>query len=140
MQSEPIILRPPQVTRAAILLGLSAMLRIVSFFVRHGPQQNVLANVTWAGHTGMLVLFAILFLRGSNMARWIYTIVVIAGLFLLPRMFERAVSRDTFSILYVCAQSALQIGAMFFLLSKSASAWFKVKNDAKRKNAKRTAA
>jgi len=122
--------RPKQVTIAAVLFVASGGLNAVDFFVREGDR-NALGYLHCAGTTAFLILFAALWMRGVNLARWIYLGGVVVFLLGLPGSFQHGFSGSIFSKLYYCLQTLLQVSPALLLFSRSSSEWFQEQtNDA----------
>jgi cell division protein FtsW (lipid II flippase) len=125
MDSDSQSIPPAPVKAVAVLLAASAGLRIVDFVVR-AAHNSALRHGVWAGQTVMLLLFALVFLRGKNWARWLYLLIIVTSLFLMPSAFQRALSaRSTFSTVYLCLQVLLQATPAILLFLKPSNAWFR---------------
>src|SRR5258708_268042 len=83
----PQSFRPPQVTIAAVLLIVSAVISTVYFFSYAGHHRTS-RYVTWAVLTFLLLFLASMSLRGKNWARWVYLVLifiaVLVSLFTIP--------------------------------------------------------
>jgi hypothetical protein len=68
---------------------------------------------------------ALVFLRGKNWARWFYLAVIVIGLLGLPGLFERALALSTFSTIYLCLQTLLQVSPAVLLFLRPSNEWFR---------------
>jgi lysylphosphatidylglycerol synthetase-like protein (DUF2156 family) len=112
---------PTPVRVAALLLFASVALRIVDFISRIG-HHTARSYVVWAGSTVLLLLFAFAFLRGKNWARWVYLFILVSAAF---AFFQRGLPRSTFSTVYLCVQTLLQIISAILVFLRPSNDWFK---------------
>ena len=116
---------PKPVKCAVIFLFASAGLRVVDWVVRDGPRHSLLDNFVYAGITAFTILLALVLLRRKTWARWLLLVITIAGLIGLPELFQRALARSAFSVVYFGLQSLLQISATILLFLRPSNDWFK---------------